>query len=188
MRAIVVVMVMPVLVVVMVVFVIVIVFPSLATSPGDTQRLRRAIQAVAALGVCTVLGALVLPDLVVKIVGGPDYAPVGPIAWRGRSRSRSLTTITVSVTAAEARMPARDTFAWTVLSALAGSVDSRLGPDDRVLLTELVKEGQVVGRETVQDARARHIAALEELPGYALQLSRGYPAIPTVFGRDSGDD
>src|SRR5882757_1438030 len=40
-----------------------------------------------------------------------------------------LVTITVSVTAAEARMPARDTFAWTVLSALAGSVDSRLGPD-----------------------------------------------------------
>jgi serine/threonine-protein kinase RsbW len=41
-------------------------------------------------------------------------------------------TITVSVTAAEPRIPARDTFAWTVLSALAGTVDSRLGPDDQV--------------------------------------------------------
>ena len=41
-------------------------------------------------------------------------------------------TITVSVTAAEPQMPARDTFAWTVLSALAGTVDSRLGPDDQV--------------------------------------------------------
>jgi serine/threonine-protein kinase RsbW len=41
-------------------------------------------------------------------------------------------TITVSVTAAEPRIPARDTFAWTVLSALAGTVDSRLGPDDKV--------------------------------------------------------
>jgi serine/threonine-protein kinase RsbW len=40
--------------------------------------------------------------------------------------------ITVSVTAAEPRIPARDTFAWTVLSALAGTVDSRLGPDDQV--------------------------------------------------------
>ena len=38
-------------------------------------------------------------------------------------------TITVSVTAAGPRIPARDTFAWTVLSALAGTVDSRLGPD-----------------------------------------------------------
>jgi serine/threonine-protein kinase RsbW len=41
-------------------------------------------------------------------------------------------TITVSVVAAEPRMPSRDTFAWTVLSALAGTVDSRLGPDDQV--------------------------------------------------------
>ena len=41
-------------------------------------------------------------------------------------------TITVSVTAAEPRMPARDTFAWTVLSALAGTVDSRLGAEDQV--------------------------------------------------------
>jgi len=43
-------------------------------------------------------------------------------------------TITVSVVAAEPRMPARDTFAWTVLSALAGTVDSRLGPDDQVAI------------------------------------------------------
>ncbi|HEV3381582.1 MAG TPA: anti-sigma factor [Trebonia sp.] len=41
-------------------------------------------------------------------------------------------TITVSVEAAKAIMPARDTFAWTVLSALAGSVDARLGPGERV--------------------------------------------------------
>jgi serine/threonine-protein kinase RsbW len=41
-------------------------------------------------------------------------------------------TITVSVVAAQPRMPARDTFAWTVLSALAGTVGSRLGPDDQV--------------------------------------------------------
>jgi serine/threonine-protein kinase RsbW len=40
--------------------------------------------------------------------------------------------ITVSVVAAQPRTPARDTFAWTVLSALAGTVDSRLGPDDQV--------------------------------------------------------
>ncbi len=40
--------------------------------------------------------------------------------------------ITVSVIAAEPQIPARDTFAWTVLSALAGTVDSALGPDDQV--------------------------------------------------------
>ena len=59
-----------------------------------------------------------------------------------------------------------------------------LGPTDRVLLQELVKDGKVVGREPLADARERHKASLAELPAYALQLSRGYPAIPTVFGRN----
>ena len=52
-----------------------------------------------------------------------------------------LVTITVSVTAAEPSMPTRDTFAWTVLSALAGSVDSRLGPDDRVSIVLAKRRG-----------------------------------------------
>ena len=43
-------------------------------------------------------------------------------------------TITVAVIAAQPRIPARDTFAWTVLSALAGTVDSRLGPGDQVAI------------------------------------------------------
>ena len=60
----------------------------------------------------------------------------------------------------------------------------RAGPADRVLLHELVRDGKVTGREPLADARQRHIEALAELPSYALQLSRGYPAIPTVFGAD----
>jgi nicotinate phosphoribosyltransferase len=58
------------------------------------------------------------------------------------------------------------------------------GPADRVLLQELVRDGKVVGREPLADARSRHTAALAELPSYAVQLSRGYPAIPTVFGHN----
>jgi serine/threonine-protein kinase RsbW len=50
-------------------------------------------------------------------------------------------TITVSVEAAKAIMPARDTFAWTVLSALAGSVDARLGPGDRVAIVLAKRRG-----------------------------------------------
>ena len=61
---------------------------------------------------------------------------------------------------------------------------ANLGPTDRVLLQELVKDGKVVGREPLAEARERHKASLAELPAYALQLSRGYPAIPTVFGRN----
>ncbi|MEY9213661.1 anti-sigma factor [Thermobifida halotolerans] len=40
--------------------------------------------------------------------------------------------ISVSVLTADGRPPARDTFAWTVLSALAGDVDAVVGSDDRV--------------------------------------------------------
>ena len=41
-------------------------------------------------------------------------------------------SIAVSAVATEPRPPARDTFAWTVLAALAGSVDAWVGPGDRV--------------------------------------------------------
>ncbi len=62
------------------------------------------------------------------------------------------------------------------------------GPHDRALLHELVRGGEIVGREPLAAARARHTNALAELPGYALQLSRGYPAIPTIFGRDGEEE
>lgn len=42
--------------------------------------------------------------------------------------------VAVSVLTADGRLPARDTFAWKVLSALAGDVDARVGPDDRVVI------------------------------------------------------
>jgi putative nicotinate phosphoribosyltransferase len=64
------------------------------------------------------------------------------------------------------------------------------GPLDRELLVPLVAAGEVVGpsaAEGVEEARARHREALAELPPYALQLSRGYPAIPTVFEPDGGE-
>jgi nicotinate phosphoribosyltransferase len=59
------------------------------------------------------------------------------------------------------------------------------GPADRELLMPLVVSGDVVGREPLQAARERHVSALAELPPYALQLSRGYPAIPTEFDREA---
>ena len=52
---------------------------------------------------------------------------------------------------------------------------------DRPLLQPLVRDGEVVGAEPLAEARARHQAVLAELPLHALQLSRGYPAIPTLF-------
>jgi serine/threonine-protein kinase RsbW len=43
-------------------------------------------------------------------------------------------TVSVSVRCLAPRVPAGDTFAWTVLSALAGSVDAQVGPGDRLTI------------------------------------------------------
>jgi nicotinate phosphoribosyltransferase len=57
-------------------------------------------------------------------------------------------------------------------------------PAGRVLLVPLVRRGEIVGREQLSEARERHQRTLAELPPHALRLSRGYPAIPTVFEPD----
>ena len=54
----------------------------------------------------------------------------------------------------------------------------------RPLLIPFVRGGEAVGREPVTAARSRHQQAVTELPAHARQLSRGYPAIPTVFEPD----
>lgn len=43
-------------------------------------------------------------------------------------------TITVSVPCLNPRPPSSDTFAWTVLSALAGTVEAQAGPGDRLAI------------------------------------------------------
>jgi nicotinate phosphoribosyltransferase len=53
--------------------------------------------------------------------------------------------------------------------------------DDRPLLRELIRSGEIVGREPLAAARDRHTSARAELPRAALRLSRGEPALPTVF-------
>ncbi|NUP77151.1 MAG: nicotinate phosphoribosyltransferase [Nonomuraea sp.] len=49
------------------------------------------------------------------------------------------------------------------------------------LLHELVRDGEVVGREPLSAARERHAAAVALLPQDALHLGRGYAAVPTEF-------
>jgi serine/threonine-protein kinase RsbW len=43
-------------------------------------------------------------------------------------------TITVSVPCLNPRPPSGDTFAWTVLSALAGTVEAQVGPGDKLAI------------------------------------------------------
>ena len=68
---------------------------------------------------------------------------------------------------------------------LTGSVATRElisdTPQGRELQVNYVKAGEIVSRPTLTQAREHHKAALAELPGSALRLSRGEPAIPTEF-------
>ncbi|QNP63521.1 nicotinate phosphoribosyltransferase [Streptomyces genisteinicus] len=60
-----------------------------------------------------------------------------------------------------------------------GEVPAELA--DRQLLVPLVTAGEVVGREPLDAARDRHIAARSALPMSAIQLSRGEPVLPTEY-------
>jgi nicotinate phosphoribosyltransferase len=53
--------------------------------------------------------------------------------------------------------------------------------NDRPLLLELLRDGEVVGREPLAAARDRNRQALAELPPESHKLQRGEPAIPTEF-------
>lgn len=55
------------------------------------------------------------------------------------------------------------------------------GTHDRVLPVPIVRGGEPVVTETLGDARDRLRAALVSVPWEGLKLSRGEPAIPTVF-------
>ena len=50
-------------------------------------------------------------------------------------------SISVSVLTVDGREPSRDTFAWTVLSSLAGDVDAKAGADDRVIIVMHKRRG-----------------------------------------------
>jgi nicotinate phosphoribosyltransferase len=53
--------------------------------------------------------------------------------------------------------------------------------NDRPLLVPLVRHGEIVGRESLADARERHQRSFAELPMAAHKMSRGEPALPTIY-------
>ena len=71
--------------------------------------------------------------------------------------------------------------AGTAVAELVTTVPPDPGSSGRLLLRPLVRGGEIVGAEPLAAARSRHREAVAELPAHARRLSRGYPAIPTVF-------
>ena len=57
--------------------------------------------------------------------------------------------------------------------------------NDRPLLVRLVESGKIVGEESLETIRQRHLRSRAELPLDALKMSRGEPVIETVWaGKD----
>jgi nicotinate phosphoribosyltransferase len=145
---------------------------ALAATPVDGYGVGTSL--VTGSGVPT---AALVYKLVARADEPGDAAPLRPVAKRsvgkpGRGGRKWA-------------MRSRDQ-AGTAVAELVTSAPPEPGPGDRPLLRQLVRDGEIIGREPLAAARARHREAIAELPSYALQLSRGYPAIPTVF-RPNGD-
>lgn len=66
-------------------------------------------------------------------------------------------------------------------SAEVITTQPRVTPGDRPLLTPLVRGGEVVGEEPLAAARERHQRVRAELPVAVRMMSKGEPALPTVF-------
>jgi nicotinate phosphoribosyltransferase len=116
--------------------------------------------------------AALVYKLVARADDGGDAGPLRPVAKRSVGK------------------PGRGGRKWAVRTrdaqgAAVAEIVTTEPPDpaaeDRVLLRQLVRGGEIVDAEPLTAARARHREALAELPLHALQLSRGYPAIPTIF-------
>ncbi|MFC0625212.1 lipopolysaccharide biosynthesis protein [Kribbella deserti] len=104
-------------------FVSVVVFPSLASDPDDSRRLRNAVKIVAGISLIAVLGTLLLPKLVVAVVGGEQYAAIGPIAWLFAISGSAYAVLQLVVLAAIARQERFVAMVeWIGLGILTGSV------------------------------------------------------------------
>jgi nicotinate phosphoribosyltransferase len=137
--------------------------------------------------------------LVYKLVARADIdghaAPLRPVAKRSVGKPGR----------GGRKWAVRSRDSWgTAVAEMVTTVPPDPGPGDRELLRPLMRAGKVVGTGAgstgagstgagstgagstglLAAARAQHRESVAELPVHARQLSRGYPAIPTVFGPD----
>ncbi|WP_326796106.1 nicotinate phosphoribosyltransferase [Streptomyces sp. NBC_01808] len=111
--------------------------------------------------------------LVARAASGAPDAPLVPVAKRSTGGKTSI---------GGRKWAARRLDAYGVAEAEVvgtGEVPAELA--GRELLVPLVRGGKIVGREPMDDARARHVVARDGLPLSATQLSRGEPVLPTEY-------
>ena len=65
-------------------------------------------------------------------------------------------------------------------------MEPRVDSNDRLVMVDLVRDGEIIGEEALQLARERHLKARAELPLAGLKISRAEQAIPTIYIDSSG--
>jgi nicotinate phosphoribosyltransferase len=141
---------------------------SLAAAPVDAYGV--GTQLVTGSGHPT---ASMVYKLVARATSDDADAPLEPVAKRSGGGKQTL---------GGRKWAARRFDAYGVAEAEVigtGEVPEELAGSQ--LLVELVRGGEVVGREPLEAARDRHAAARGALPMSATQLSRGEPVIPTEY-------
>ncbi|NJQ15738.1 nicotinate phosphoribosyltransferase [Streptomyces bohaiensis] len=116
--------------------------------------------------------------LVARATGDAPDAPLHPVAKRSSGGKTSI---------GGAKWAARRPDASGVPEAEVvgtGEVPAELA--DHLMQVELVRGGEVVGREPLTAARERHLRSRERLPLSAAQLSRGEAVLPTEYLTDRG--
>jgi serine/threonine-protein kinase RsbW len=71
-----------------------------------------------------------------------DAAPGADLSCRFELE-RALIRVAVTVRSKDGRVPARDTFAWTVLAALAGEVDAATDADRNTTIRLVKRKGEM---------------------------------------------
>jgi len=104
---------------------------------------------------------------------GPD-APLHPVAKKSANKS--------SYGGRKRATRRRDTTGQATAEVLrVGQPTVDPGGDERPLQVGLMRSGALIGPASVAEARHRHAESRAELPAAALALSRGDPAIATVY-------
>ncbi|WBB59094.1 nicotinate phosphoribosyltransferase [Streptomyces sp. WMMC500] len=111
--------------------------------------------------------------LVARAASDAPNAPLVPVAKRSTGGKTSI---------GGRKWAARRLDAYGVAEAeVVGTGELPAELAGRELLVPLVRGGKIVGREPMDDARARHVEARDGLPLSATQLSRGEPVLPTEY-------
>ena len=141
---------------------------ALAAAPVDTYGVGTSL--VTGSGAPT---AGLVYKLVARGVGDDPDAPLIPVAKRSVGKP--------SIGGRKVALRRRDSSGRATREIVSAHGPPAETGDDRPLLVPLIRGGGIVAEASLDEARKHHAESRAELPVSAVQLSRGEPAIPTVF-------